>query len=126
MSWTLDNEENRFEIPNAEKLRQYLHEFHQHAQQKPVIVTLNAPDKSCLAIGLGRDLSVLNYIAPGGWPALHVVGDEANDGVIDYMCFGQFSQIPARNTIPIDRAIEAAVEFFNSGKLAEALQWEND
>ncbi len=90
------------------------------------MVTLNAPDGSCLVIGLGRELSVLNYIAPGGWPAQHVVGDEANEGLIDYMCFGQFSEMPARYAVPLEDAIDAAVEYFSSGKLTEKLQWQND
>jgi hypothetical protein len=126
MSWTLDNEVERFEIVDADQLRQHLLLLHEHARERPEIVTLNAPDGSCLAIGLGRNLSVMNYIAPGGWPARHVVGHQETDGLLQYRCFGQHSEIPSRNAVPIDNAIDAAVELFSSGQLTEHLRWEND
>lgn len=126
MNWTLDTEQDRLEVTNSAQLRQRLRELHDLARQKPVIATLNAPDGSCLTIGLGRDLSALNYIAAGGWPAQHVVGNEAAEGFVDYMCFGSYSEIPAKYAVSIATAIDAAVDYFTSGKPTEKLRWEND
>ena len=127
MTWTLRITENQIEsITDVGQLRRRLSAIHEDAMAEPAFVMLTAPDGACLAVGLGRELSALSYTAPGGWPAKHVVGDEAVKGLIDYKFFGHFSEIPAREAIPVEQAMEAAVEFFVSGRLSEGLEWEDD
>jgi hypothetical protein len=88
---------------------------------------LNAPDGATLAVGLGRDLSVLSYTAPGGWPSKHIVNQQApDDELVAYGFLGHFSEMPARYTASVSAAIDAAVEFFKSGRLSDELQWEDD
>jgi hypothetical protein len=127
MSWTLQIDEHSVEdVADAGMLRQRLLELHEQAKAAPLFAVLNAAGGSSLAIGLGRELSVLSYTAPGGWPAKHVHGDEANNGLIGYDYFGHFSEMPARYAIPVLEALDAVLEFFSSSCLTETLQWEDD
>jgi len=127
MSWMLQIEEGQMEDVHDEvQLRRRLGELQEHARRKPMFVVLHAPNGSSLAIGLGREVSVLSYAVPGGWPARHAVGDETNDALITFDYFGHFSEMPARYAVPVETALEATVEFFNSGKPTDRLLWEED
>ena len=95
-------------------------------KQDPFFAVLNAPDGTTLAVGLGRTLSVLSYTAPGGWPAQHVVNSNAGAGRLTFKFLGHFTEIPSEYAVPLDDALDAAADFFLSGKLTEKLAWEND
>jgi hypothetical protein len=127
MTWTIQTRADGTEpVADAEQLRTRLSELQEQAKKAPFFVILNAPDGSNMAIGLGRDLSVLSYSTAGGWPAQHVVGDSHREGLLTYTYLGDFSEMPARYAIPVQEAIEATVEFFNSGRRTGRLTWEND
>jgi hypothetical protein len=124
--WTLDTDQGRYEVMSPEQLMRWLVDLHDHSRQSPVIAMLNSPAGSCLAIGLGHDLSALSFIDAGGWPAKHVIGDEDRSDMIAYSCFGAHSEVPARHAVPIATAIRAAVEFFTVGQPPGSLVWEDD
>ena len=127
MNWILDIDEERFEIVDAEHLRKVIVRQHEEHTERPAIALLTGPDGACLCIGLGLSQSVLNYIAPGGWPAQHSVGaDVESECTLTYELAGQLSEIPARCGIGIVEAIEAAVPFFTTGELTQVIQWEPD
>lgn len=127
MNWTLKLDDHRPEVfENAGELRQRLLDVHEQAKPKPFFALLNAPDGSSLAVGLGRELSVLSFAAPGGWPGRHVLGDEKNEGTLEFDFVGHYTEVPARYAIPILDAVQAAVGFFSTGKFSEELQWEDD
>jgi hypothetical protein len=125
MSWTLDVDSTRTDIIDADGLLRELLTLDQRAQGDPFVAILNAPDGACMCIGLGRPESVLNYIAPGGWPAKHSVGEDV-DGLLAYRLAGQISEIPMRCAVPRDQAIEAVLRFFATTTLDERLHWEDD
>lgn len=120
-------EENHFEdITDGDRLRERLLQLHEQAKPDPFFAILNAPDGSSLALGLGRELSVLSYTAPEGWPARHVLADVAEEGLVNYKFLGHFSEMPVRYAVPLHEALDAAVDFFSSGELSARLQWEDD
>jgi hypothetical protein len=125
--YTLQIEEGHVEdIADSSQLKHRLVQIHERAKAKPLFAIISAPDTSTLAIGLGRDLSVLSYSAPGGWPAKHVQGNVNNGGLIDYMYLNNFSEMPSEYAVPVTDAIDAVVEFIVSGSLSDKLQWKDD
>jgi hypothetical protein len=127
MNWTLQIDERNSEpLLNAEQLNQRLHILHEAAERDPFFAILNAPNGATLAIGLGRKLSVLSYTAPGGWPAKHVVNNDKDEHLLNYKFLGHFSEMPARYAVPLDQALDVAVEFFKTGQLTARLHWEDD
>jgi hypothetical protein len=127
MKWVLQTDENRSEeIANTDQLRQRLVQLHEQAKLNPVFAVLNASDGSTLAIGLGRELSVLSYTAPEGWPAKHIQGDIANEGLVTYKFFGHFTEMPARYAVAVADAVEVVVDLFDAGRLSEKLLWDED
>jgi hypothetical protein len=127
MSWTLEVEVDlREPILSGDHLRQRLLQLHEQAKSEPLFAVLNAPDRSTLAIGLGRLVSVLSYTAPGGWPAKHVKGDTQEDSLLSYKFLGHFTEVPSLYSIPLALAVDAAVAFFETGRLNETLSWETD
>jgi hypothetical protein len=126
MSWTLDVGQRRHEIVDGEQLREQLLVAHRQASREPIIALLNAPDGSTLAVGLGSHRSVLNYIAPGGWPSRHTVDDAAGVGLVRFTLAGQISEVPLRGTVEIEDAIDACVSFMATGKIDEMLKWDCD
>jgi hypothetical protein len=127
MKWSLQTEEGHVEhVATAGLLRERLLQLHDQAKHDPLFAVLNSPDGSSLAIGLGREWSVLSYTATGGWPARHVHGNDINEGLLNYKFFGHFSEMPARYAVVFSDALDAAVSFFESGRLSEKLQWEDD
>jgi hypothetical protein len=128
MNWTLQIEEQNSEpIVAAEQLSLRLNQLHEFSKGDPLFAVVNAPDGSTLAVGLGRELSVLSYTAPGGWPAKHVISNNADERLLSYRFLGHFSEIPASYAVPLEEAISATVEFFKTGgKLSNQLNWEDD
>lgn len=127
MKWTLQIEESRTEAAvDGERLRQRLLQLHEQARTEPFFAMLNAPDGASLAVGLGRDLSVLSYTAPGGWPARHAQSGTAIEGFVSYKYFGHFSEMPARCAVPFAAALDAVIEFFNYQRLSAELEWVDD
>lgn len=126
MSWSLDTTQGRLLISGAEQLRGHLVQLQGASRGAPAIVMLNAPDGACLCVGLGHDLASLSWIAPGGWPAKHVVGTDCTEGLLPYSCAGQYTEIPTGQAVSIEQAISVALEFFESGRLSESFEWGND
>jgi hypothetical protein len=126
MTWSLDTAQGRLPVADAKQLRTQLTQLHESNRAAPAIVMLNAPDGACLCIGLGHALASLSWIAPGGWPAKHVVGTDGTEGLLPYSCAGQYTEIPAGQAVPIEQAISVALEFFESGRLSEGVEWGDD
>lgn len=126
MPWILDTRQGRITVKDATRLRARLARLEEACRAAPEIVILNAPDGACLYIGLGLRLAALGWIAPGGWPARHVAGSDDSGEILVYNCTGRCSEIPASQAVPVGQAIAATMEFFDSGRLSEELDWEDD
>jgi len=126
MSWTLDVLEHRFEVVDSEQLRERLLASHRKASRDPMIALLTAPDGSTLAVGLGSQRSVLNHVAPGGWPSRHAVDEAAGEGLVRFRLAGQISEVPLRGTVAVQDAIDTCVNFMATGKIDKTLEWTDD
>ena len=126
MKGTLDIEKKQQEIADVEQLREALLAAHHQAVSEPIIALLNAPNDSRLAVGLGSNRSVLNYIAPGGWPSRHAIDATADEGLARYKLAGQETEVQLQGTVPVQDAINACLNFMQTGKTSEALEWQED
>jgi Immunity protein Imm1 len=126
MNWTLQCGDIRSQVDDRLDLEQQLLRLHEDRRQAPAIAHLCHPDGACLNIALGRQESLLNYLASGGWPARHSVGDVAAQGVVQYAVAGEISEFPSSCLIPFEVALKAALDFYSTGELAEQVRWEDD
>ena len=126
MSWTLQCGQGTWQIDDRRALEQELSRLHLELKHDPAVAHLIAPDGACLNIALGSDLSVLNFIAPGGWPAQHSVGDDSAEELVRFKVASDISEFPGRCAIPIAVAIDAALVYYSTGKLTDKVHWEKD
>jgi len=126
VQWAEDGEKQVSSLSELDALLDYLHaKYH---GDRGVIVTVEAPDKGgSLAIGVGRDMSVLNYVPGSGDPPyLSSIGDLTGEGAIVFQFMGQWSEFPIRHAISLDSAREAVKHFFETGRLSDEIRWEED
>ncbi len=78
-----------------------------------------------LSIGLGSDLSVLNYVRGDNNPPYYTSsGGSEEDRGISFLFGGELSQSPLRNTVPISTARAAMKRFCETGELSKDVIWE--
>jgi hypothetical protein len=126
VQWSADGQR---EISSLSELDSLLDELHAKYQgDRAIIVTIEAPgDGGTLAIGVGRELSVLNYVpASGNPPYLSSVGDLTGDETIIFHFMGQWSEFPIRHAISFESAREAVRYFFKTQRLPDSIIWEKD
>lgn len=126
MKWILEFGQELTDIYNAEQMREELFSIHNQVLHDPVIVFINAPDGSRLAVGLGLERSVLNYIAKDGWPSCHAIDTNVGNGFLTYKLAGQDTEVPINGTVPMQDAINACMVFVRTGKLTDSFEWQED
>jgi len=116
-------------VTSLTELDALLDDLHtKHQGDRAVLVTVESPESGdSLAIGVGRDLSVLNYVPGTGDPPYFTsLGNESAKGTIVFHFMGQWSEFSMRNAIPFDQARKAVRFFFETGKLSDKVKWEED
>lgn len=95
---------------------------------EPVLAEIEGPTGDSLAIGLGRELSVLNFISASREPPYFTsVGSQAPTGEVAVFRFGdEWTEIPAEHLIPVDVAREAAYLFFETLSRPDSVEWAVD
>lgn len=92
----------------------------------PMIVTAIHPDGAVLSIGLGREASYLNFAASPDPPYYSSLGEEAADGVVDFMYGGQPTEYPRNALVSLNAACKAAREFYGNGARPTSVRWQLD
>lgn len=126
MGWTLEVHGQHFDIADARHLESELRGLQVVFRSEPEIIHLYAPDESSLSIWLGYDLVPLTWSAPEGWPSKHLFGIVDDSKILSFMMAGHHSEIPEALAVPFERAIAVAIEFFETQKLSESVEWEDD
>jgi Immunity protein Imm1 len=97
----------------------------------PIIAVLTMPNCICGHIGLGSEESILFLHGPAGpddWTEewLPIV-EEERKGVTEFFLLGRHhSEFENRRLLPIDDAIRAIGEFFESGARPGWIRWEEN
>jgi len=123
IQWNGDCEKEVASLGDLEALLDQLHDKNQ-----AVMVVVESPaNGDSLAIGLGRNVSVLNFVPGAGDPPYFTsLGFDMSEEPIEFNFMGEQSEFPMRNTVSIDVARNAIREFFESGKMASSIEWEED
>jgi Immunity protein Imm1 len=94
---------------------------------RPVMAEIVRPEGPSLTIGLGRDHSVMTYIASDAGPYFTShSGDSAQDGTVAFYYGGHESEFIAEAAVPVADAREAARRFFADGHRPENIDWRQD
>jgi immunity protein Imm1 of predicted polymorphic toxin system len=85
------------------------------------------PEGMGLTIGLGRDHSVLTYIASDAGPYFTShSGDGPDEGTVVFFYGGHESEFGADAAVPVEEAREAARLFFADGARPGNVDWRQD
>jgi hypothetical protein len=92
---------------------------------RPFIAELVADDGSTLSIGLGRPLTVVNYVpASLDPPYFQSMGRNGSDDALVFLYGGEWSEYPPRSAVPMEQARRAMRQFFKTQSLPDAVEWE--
>lgn len=93
---------------------------------EPTLVTVvRANTGDSLSIGLGAELSVLNFVRGDKNPPYFTSAGTTNaDGAISFRFGDEWSEYPLRAGVSIDRARAAVRRFCETGELSEIVTWE--
>lgn len=113
---------------SLQDVEQVLDTIHAASKEDPILVTVEIEESGdSLAIGLGADLSVLNYVAGTRNPPYFTSkGSQDGDRVLSYRFGGDVSEFPVRNGIPVALARKAAKHFCQTGERIAEVHWEED
>lgn len=95
------------------------------AKRHPIMIDVIAGDGRSLALGLGRDQTVLSLAGPQGSPPYYAsVGNENAEGDISFDYHGERTDFQLRHAVPNSAARTAAVQFMFEPGLPNAVHWE--
>ncbi|AUX38437.1 MULTISPECIES: Imm1 family immunity protein [Sorangium] len=122
-------DQQKRQLSSISDLEHLLDELHAtFSQTDPTLVTVELSESGdSIAIGLGRERSVLNYIKGDKNPPYFTSkGDLDLDDGITFRFGGNWSEFPMRNSISTPIAREAIRFFCSRGGLTKAIEWEQD
>lgn len=122
------NEHEKKELATVEDVDRLLEALHaRYRGDDPQLVTVELDGGDSLAIGVGQDRSVLNYVSGSKDPPYFTSTGELDlDEPIAFMFNGSLSEFPMRNSVPMQAAREAVKEFCTTGALSPSIAWEED
>lgn len=92
---------------------------------EPFIVELEVDDGATLSMGLGRPLSVVNFVSSSlDPPYFQSVGGDGNDEAPVFYYRGEWSEFAPESAIPTEQARAAMRRFFQTRTLPDNLVWE--
>ena len=125
--YTLYWESVQEQIESLDDVERRLDEIHaQLRNERPTLVTVElAVSRDSLSIGLGAQLSVLNYVRGDNNPPYYTSsgGVDVDEG-ISFLFGGELSEYPLRAAIPIEAARAAMTRFCKCGELSDSVVWE--
>ena len=121
LEWGEDAER---EVGSVEELDRALGELESGAAEDPFLVELFRDDGASLSLGLGRPLTVLDYVPPGlDPPYLQSHSPGASGESLWFRFRGDLSEFPPDAAVPLEIGRGALRHFLESGQLSPALTW---
>lgn len=127
--FTIAWNQHELQAASALDVERILDELHEKfADDDPQLVTVQSEETGAsLAIGLGRERSVLNYVSGSKDPPYFTSTGELDvDEPIAFRFGGEWSEFPMRSSVPSGVARQAMKHFCMTGKLSPDIQWEQD
>lgn len=127
--FTIEWNDHKYQTASIEDMDHVLDRLHaEFASTVPQLVTVElSKTGDSLAIGLGRDRSVLNFVSGSKNPPYFTsVGEIDLDDPIAFRFGVEWSEFPMKHSIPIASARLALRHFCTTGKLTSAIDWDQD
>jgi hypothetical protein len=118
-------------VESRAELEARLRDVAKQSVSLPIVAVLSMADGSSGYIGLGRKESVVflhGTPRPDGLTEEWIpVMDDTRKGFVEFFLLGQHhSEFEARSVLPIDDAIRALGDFFESGSRPTWIRWEEN
>ena len=125
--WKIEWDEETHEVASIAELDELLDQLSERfSSEDPRLVGVQRSEtRDCLTIGIGRDISVLNFMnGTFDPPYVSSVSTDSNaNGLLVFRYGGDWTEIPAKHCVPIDVAREAMRHFCRTGALSESVLW---
>ena len=127
MTWKIanPNEDTLQEVNSLKQLLSILELYNHNFSNSPQLIEIISPTNKTLVIGIGGELSYLNYMDENAWPAFSSIGDLNMSGFLEFTMNGDYTEIPSIYGIPYKNAIKAVEEFYNDTKPV-CIKWEEN
>jgi hypothetical protein len=122
VTWGVDN---AAEITTGKEFEDLLDALTVQCSGYGMIVQITHPNGSTLAIGLGREESVLTYF-DGQGSSFTSVGDRDREDYLAFEFEGDVSEMMGAKAVSELTARAAAREFSETGKLPQNVEWEKE
>lgn len=122
LGWRHDIPEEPIRSPD--QLVRRLDEIAADHADEPPLVGLYMPDGSSVAIGLGRDHSVVSYIRDVDEPDYLSRGSDENDEPLLFYYDGAQSEFPPNAAVSVEDAYEAMRRFLATGQRPDNIDWQ--
>lgn len=117
------NEAAERSVASVDGLDRALDELSTGASGASFLVELVREDGASLSLGLGRSLTVLDYVPPDlDPPYFQSVGDEGGESLW-FRFRGDLSEFPSNAAVPVELGRRALRHFFQTGELSPELAW---
>jgi hypothetical protein len=119
------------EINSRGDLEALLRELANTSVDRPLLAIVAMSDGTSGYIGLGRKESIMflhGARSADGWTEEWIpIGQEERKGYTEFFLLGQHhSEFENRSLVPIDDAIRAVGDFFDSGSRPDWIRWEEN
>lgn len=112
-------------VGSEREMIERLDEIAADAGDAPPLVELYQRDGSSLAIGVGRDRSVVTYIRSVEEPDWLSASDDEQDEPMVFYLHGHFSEFPPDAAVPVADAVEAMRRFYATGQRPDNIRWQH-
>jgi hypothetical protein len=126
MAMVIWGEGDEARVSSVAALDELLDELSRQAEgERPFIVELVADSGATVSIGLGRPLSVANFVpASLDPPYLQSSGGDSSAEELVFYYQGDYSEFPPESGIPIDQARQCLRQFLTNGELPSNIAWQ--
>jgi hypothetical protein len=118
-------ENGRAEVASVEELDRLLDDLAEQARKRPFMVELISSAGDSLAIGLGREESILSWVQASGDPPYYASkGDPDSEGLVVFFYRGHWSEFPRSFAVTIAAARKGMRLFFETELRPTSVEWE--
>ncbi|HEV3163475.1 MAG TPA: Imm1 family immunity protein [Isosphaeraceae bacterium] len=118
-------ENGRADVASVEEVDRLLDDLAEQASERPFIAELISSAGDSLAIGLGREESILSWVQASGDPPYYASkGDPDSQGLVVFFYRGHWSEFPRSFVVAIAAARKAMRLFFETGQRPTNVEWE--
>ena len=122
--WTVTESGEVRHVTTVTELEAALDAIQERATDQHCLATIRSPAGDELLIGLGGDLSVLQFTHDDELPYWVTVGDPEAEGITAFVFEREETEILRRHLVPVDDARHAAVVFFEFAVMPTSVRWE--